>query len=263
VTVADHSDWTLDLASGYRGSVSTAGWRLVADAPGAPRFAREEAAATMIGEGSASRVQPASVPDDINWDDRFASPGLNGGAYTLAVDGNGNLYAGGEFTTAGGVSARHVARWDGTWSALGSGLNNTVLDLAVYGENLYVGGTFVTAGAKDSGFIGIWHRPLLSPVPSEENPSPRAVLRHAAPNPFNPRTTLAFELPAPAWVRMAIYDVRGRLVRVLVDESLTSGSHVATWDGRDRRGGDVASGTYFARIDAGAVHEAVAITLAR
>ena len=44
--------------------------------------------------------------------------------YALAVDASGNLYAGGDFTTAGGVSANRIAKWDGSsWSALGSGMN--------------------------------------------------------------------------------------------------------------------------------------------
>ena len=56
--------------------------------------------------------------------------------YALAVDSSGTLYAGGAFTTAGGVNANSVARWDGTnWNSLaqlsgGLGMNNTVTDLA-------------------------------------------------------------------------------------------------------------------------------------
>ncbi len=49
-------------------------------------------------------------------------------------DGLGNLYAGGDFTTAGGVSANHIAKWDGSaWSALGPGMNGTVNALAFDG----------------------------------------------------------------------------------------------------------------------------------
>ncbi len=50
--------------------------------------------------------------------------GMNDAVHALAVDGSGNLVAGGSFTTAGGVSANHIAKWDGSaWSALGSGIN--------------------------------------------------------------------------------------------------------------------------------------------
>ena len=66
---------------------------------------------------------------------------------------NTNLYAGGNFTTAGGITARAIAKWDGnTWTALGLGMNNIVRALAVSGTNLYAGGDFTTAGNKVSGY---------------------------------------------------------------------------------------------------------------
>ena len=77
-------------------------------------------------------------------------------------DGGGPaLYAGGFFTTAGGVSANRIARWDGSiWSALGSGMNQGVAALAVHddggGSALFAGGYF--AGAVDSGdgYLAKW-----------------------------------------------------------------------------------------------------------
>jgi hypothetical protein len=75
---------------------------------------------------------------------------------------------------------------------------------------------------------------------------PRGALHQNAPNPFNPSTRIAFELTAPEHVRLAIHDVRGRLVRVLVDDSLPAGTeHAVDWDGMDRMLLPVGSGTYF------------------
>ena len=75
--------------------------------------------------------------------------GMDKEVYALAFDSNGNLYVGGSFTTAGGVTANRIAKWDGTsWSALGSGVNDgDVSALAVDDDsgNLYVGGSFTTA----------------------------------------------------------------------------------------------------------------------
>jgi hypothetical protein len=73
-------------------------------------------------------------------------------------------------------------------------------------------------------------------------------LDHAAPNPFNPSTTLRFSLPATGHAELKIYDVQGRLVRTLVDAVRSAGQNEARWDGRDRHGRQVASGTYYARL---------------
>ena len=68
--------------------------------------------------------------------------------YALAVSGS-NLYAGGDFTTAGSNAANYIAQWNGSsWSPLGSGMNSGVFALAVSGGTLYVGGDFTTAGGN-------------------------------------------------------------------------------------------------------------------
>jgi hypothetical protein len=79
------------------------------------------------------------------------------------------------------------------------------------------------------------------------------VLYPPAPNPFNPRTTLSFSLPAASPCRLAVYGADGRRVRVLVDARLDAGTHDVTWDGRDGRGRQVAAGTYLLRLVAGDV----------
>lgn len=71
------------------------------------------------------------------------------------------------------------------------------------------------------------------------------------PNPFNPSTTITYEVPEPgSEVRMRIYDVRGRLVRDLVSEFKRPGHHSVVWDGVDRHGNGVASGIYFVQMKA-------------
>jgi hypothetical protein len=85
----------------------------------------------------------------------------------------------------------------------------------------------------------------------------------AAPNPFNPRTTIRFDLPAAGPVRLAIYDVAGRLVRVLVEGEIPAGSHEAVWDGRDQSGRSAPSGSYLARLVAGGKVEGVRLSLVR
>lgn len=70
------------------------------------------------------------------------------------------------------------------------------------------------------------------------------------PNPFNPTTAIRFALRSPGAVRLRVFDVSGRLVRTLIDESKPAGNHSAHWDGRTEMGAESASGLYFYRIDA-------------
>ncbi|HKK70892.1 MAG TPA: FlgD immunoglobulin-like domain containing protein [Candidatus Krumholzibacteria bacterium] len=74
---------------------------------------------------------------------------------------------------------------------------------------------------------------------------PRDRLR-VAPNPSNPATVVTYDLPEATHVALRVVDVRGRVVRTLVDGWRPAGSHRARWDGRDDRGRSVASGRYFA-----------------
>ena len=93
---------------------------------------------------------------------------------TLSVNSilvyNGDLYAGGQFDTAGGMPANNIAKWDGTsWSALGLGLpgyNYIVLTLAVYNGALYAGGRFDTAGGLRANNIAKWNGTQWSTVDS-------------------------------------------------------------------------------------------------
>jgi hypothetical protein len=71
------------------------------------------------------------------------------------------------------------------------------------------------------------------------------------PNPFNPRTTVRFTLAQESDVTIAVYDVSGALVRVLVDNHMASGEHNVGWDGTDAQGRTVATGVYFARMVTG------------
>jgi hypothetical protein len=72
-----------------------------------------------------------------------------------------------------------------------------------------------------------------------------------SPNPFNPSTRITFGLKDAAIVSLRIYDVAGRLVRVLVAGSRPAGNYSELWNGKDSRGTSVASGIYFCRLDAG------------
>ncbi len=76
-----------------------------------------------------------------------------------------------------------------------------------------------------------------------------AALRQNYPNPFNPNTAIPYELYVDAGVRLAVYDVQGRLVRELVNGVKSAGPHFAFWSGRDSSERPVASGVYIYRLD--------------
>ena len=75
-------------------------------------------------------------------------------------------------------------------------------------------------------------------------------IESAAPNPFNPSTTIQFTVGRSGPTRLFIVDVRGRRVRELRNELLDAGVYSAKWDGRDDRGASVASGMYVAILRA-------------
>lgn len=81
------------------------------------------------------------------------------------------------------------------------------------------------------------------------------------PNPFNPQTTVEYSLSASDRVRIAIYDARGSLVRILVDQAMPAGTHHVAWNGIDETGHTVGSGIYFVRMIAGTTAQARKIVL--
>jgi len=78
----------------------------------------------------------------------------------------------------------------------------------------------------------------------------RVGLSQNFPNPFNPVTTIRFELPAALDVRLSVFDVRGREVAVIAEGRMCAGSHAGVWDGRNDNGHAVASGVYWYRLEA-------------
>ena len=73
-------------------------------------------------------------------------------------------------------------------------------------------------------------------------------ISHAYPNPFNPQTNIQIDLQNPQRVQVYIYDIKGQMVKTLVNRQLVAGQHVFTWNGRNYQGLPVSTGTYFVRI---------------
>jgi hypothetical protein len=125
--------------------------------------------------------------------------------------------------------------------------------------------TCATAEARVShGYSGILSIDTVTGVGDDASGPPQATILSAIyPNPFNPRTTIGYELAEATAVKLAIYDLRGMQVRVLEAGNRPSGRHQAIWDGQDDRGRAVPTGTYFCRLSTAQGSQTRKLTLAR
>jgi hypothetical protein len=90
---------------------------------------------------------------------------------------------------------------------------------------------------------------IAADVYDTENALPKEfMLWQNFPNPFNPVTTISFDLPNQSHVRLTVFDILGRTTRVLWDQVLSPGHHSVEWDGKDSGDDDMASGIYLYRL---------------
>ena len=215
---------------------------------------------TMIyrNDGGFSANVPPSSPAEINetvhadsvllsWhhaiDNETPSPSLT---YNLRVG-----------TTPGGVDIiSPMADAAGYRRIVSFGSAN--LDTTWMIKNLAEGTYYWSVQAVDNAFAG-------SPFALEDSFSivltdagepgvdlPKAVMLYQCyPNPFNPSTTIMFDLPEPAHVKLCVYNVKGELIATLVNQHMTEGRKEVTWGAKDNRGQAVSSGIYFYRLVAG------------
>ena len=119
--------------------------------------------------------------------------------------------------------------------------NDGIEDLAIGAQNTNTDGRRgrVVILSGDRSFV----------VPADEAPDfhPSSFRLHPCyPNPFNPATTISFDLTHPGMVKLTVFDVTGRRVTTLLDEPVTAGAHQTIFDGAG-----LSSGIYFARLEAG------------
>ncbi len=113
-----------------------------------------------FGVAGSSKVNQITQWDGTNWSALGSGMGRTDGippTVRALVASEGDLYAGGTFTTAGGDPANYIAKWNATnWSSLGSGMNGAVLALAASSSYLYAAGDFTTAGGNAAQRIAKW-----------------------------------------------------------------------------------------------------------
>ena len=218
---------------------------------------------------------PRSMGDDCRSSAAVADVGGTSGLEIIVGCDNGKVYA---YDIAGEL----VAGWpiqlddavistptigdldlDGDNEVVVSGLDGTVYVWDCTGE--FAGGDGVEWGTfrhdyHRTGYYG--YDPDTGLTDDELPGATEARLWQNVPNPFNPLTTIRYYVPAESGdVKLAIYDVSGRLVRTLVDGPVWPGSRRAVWDGTDSDGFDVASGIYYCRLKARDAVQTIKLTL--
>jgi hypothetical protein len=197
------------------------------------------------------------------------TPSLFGVSNAITGHSLDNLAPAAPLQLAGSMTGGSVAL---SWAA------NTENDLLGYAVYRGVGASFVpSAGtlvaqvsspqhADPAYAAGEWYK--VTAVDRHGNESPVATLAPAqvtgvdgaprltvlnldpnVPNPFNPSTTVWFDLPRPGGVNVGVYDLRGRVVRTLHTGALEAGRHHVEWDGRDTAGDPAAAGVYLLRLE--------------
>ncbi|MCH7498231.1 MAG: Ig-like domain-containing protein [Candidatus Marinimicrobia bacterium] len=214
------------------------------------------------------------APRAVTFDDSYSLQ-----AYVFG-DGSGNLFrfAVDDNNLTGAVADHEVSHWttidwigwrlvvwdlanDGTGTWLGDGKLDGSMRFDSF-QLSHVPGA-VAAGTIYIDDLRLVQTRLLA-VAEEGRQLPRSFVLHPNyPNPFNPATTLVYDLPRASPVRLTIYNLRGQPVRELVKGMVAAGRHQAVWDGTDGGGQPVASGVYIVRLQAGSANSSRKLILSK
>jgi hypothetical protein len=140
-------------------------------------------------------------------------------------------------------------------------LPNYVDDGYGYGEEHYYKVSAIDIHGNESPFSLVTPAEILS-VPGTGRDYSDALFQNA-PNPFASSTSIVFSIAKAGHVRLMVFDAKGRLVRVLIDEVRQANHYVELWDGRDRKGKRAAAGMYFYSLEAPGWKASKKMTLAR
>ena len=115
----------------------------------------------------------------------------------------------------------------------------------------------------DHGYSNVFVLDTVTAVDDGGSPPLATILTSIYPNPFNPQTTIEFVLAEAGVVELAVFDLRGRLIRELDHEYRSAGHYRVTWSGQDRSGHSVPTGAYFCRLIAAGKSQTAKVTLAK
>jgi photosystem II stability/assembly factor-like uncharacterized protein len=178
-------------------------------------------------------------------------PGAPVNALAIDAENTDMLYAGSDvgcfYTTNLGVS----------WSVLGTGLPS----VPVYDIKIHDPTHTLVAGTHGRSLHSIDLDELSGVAHDDQVASVMSLT--SSPNPFRGGTTVSYSLSRPGSVTLSVYDIAGRLVRTLESGPREAGDHEARWDGTNESGTQVASGTYFLRLESGGEVRAGKVSVVR
>lgn len=136
-----------------------------------------------------------------------------------------------------------------------SGLPDTTFSVTgLEKSTIYYWRVSATNAAGEGGFSSVWHFKTLTLSSVEQGKSPvpkNYALLPVYPNPFNPSTSVTYQLPESADVSVTVFNNMGQMVRELASGRHSAGRYTVQWDGRDSRGTTVTSGLYICFFKAG------------
>ncbi|MDP8211560.1 MAG: C25 family cysteine peptidase [Candidatus Stygibacter australis] len=175
------------------------------------------------------------------------------GDMTIGWEVWGDTYGADPHCETGEIYLLYPLRWinldtsSGTLEADGSSEITVNFDTSDVEEYVHYCQIVITSDSWDSKTIQV----LLTPIQDDNEETELvtgAVQLQNYPNPFNPETLIRYELPEAGNVTLEVYNVKGQMVRNLVQEYKQAGSYEVCWDGRSEEGYDAASGIYLYRL---------------
>jgi hypothetical protein len=105
--------------------------------------------------------------------------GVSSSVNAMVIKNENEIYAGGQFINASGITVNRIAKWNGSgWSALGTGVNGTVHTIAINGDDVYAGGEFTTAGGVTVNRIAKWNGTSWAALGTGVNNRVRKIVIH-------------------------------------------------------------------------------------
>jgi hypothetical protein len=212
------------------------------------------------GEGSISSVRPTHLALDCDGDDDGGYEGDHDAALLAASDGGDGECD--ECDSTDCEDGPHIMACFSMSDLVGlfgsenlpGGFASATIEGSLHDGQMFVatmGGTVHVPPGQDNGHDGN----------GEGEKGKGKMHLFVRPNPMNPKADIVFTLSQPGQVRVAVYDLRGRLVSTVLNGNLEAGAHSIPWDGSLSSGGHAASGIYYVRVQTTQESQVQAVTV--